>query len=116
MLIPALYRRSGAHDLKLLSVLGRNLNDAGGVFGSNTLFILAVLRDTTAFRNGQSALTNLAPIEIDVRLRTGPNGRQRATISMRACKEGHIHFLSGRELGGRLHTTISHRLLMPRFI
>lgn len=83
MLVPPLDRRCGAHDLELLSVLGVDLNDAGGVFGADTLFILAVLCDT-AFRNGQAAITNLAAIEIDVGLRTCPDALHRDTVSLRA--------------------------------
>ena len=59
------------------------MNDAGGVFGANTLFILAVLCDT-AFRNGHAAITNLATIEIDVRLRTGPDALDLIIVRLRA--------------------------------
>ena len=112
MLISPLNRGWCAHNLKLFAVLRGYLDDAGWVFGVDTLFILAVLGDA-AFRNGQTPITYVASIEIHVGLWAGADGCQGVIVGVWAGEECHVDLLGRGELLGWAD---GWRLLMSCFI
>ena len=116
ILVSALNRGSCTHHLKLLAVLRRDLNyTTRVVLGADTLFVLAVLGDSS-LRNGHSAVAHLRPIEVDVVLRTSPDGCEGATsVLVRACEQRNVDLLSGGEFG-RMASTTDTRSLVSRFI